>query len=101
MDKLIGDLMSNTLRIPCPFMMSFVVHVPDQVSAAGEAKYKSARATQMADSQIGKFVPVWRSARRIGILSPARSRQVTPWSGVDFRWCCSHPMAAAARLSTS
>lgn len=63
MDKLIGDLMSNTLRIPCPFMMSFVVHVPDQVSAAGEAKYKSARATQMADSQIGKFVPVWRERK--------------------------------------
>jgi len=63
MDKLIGDLMSNTLRIPCPFMMTFNVHVPDQVSAAGEAKYKSARATQMADSQMGKFVPVWKERK--------------------------------------
>ena len=63
MDKLIGDLMSNTLRIPCPFMMTFTVHVPDQVSAAGEAKYKSARATQMADSQMGKFVPVWKERK--------------------------------------
>jgi len=63
MDKLIGDLMSNTLRIPCPFLMTFNVHVPDQVSAAGEAKYKSARATQMADSQMGKFVPVWKERK--------------------------------------
>ena len=63
MDKLIGDLMSNTLRIPCPFMMTFNVHVPDQVSAASEAKYKSARATQMADSQMGKFVPVWKERK--------------------------------------
>lgn len=63
MDKLIGDLMSNTLRIPCPFLMTFTVHVPDQVSAAGEAKYKSARATQMADSQMGKFVPVWKERK--------------------------------------
>lgn len=63
MDKLIGDLMSNTLRIPCPFMMTFTVHIPDQVSAAGEAKYKSARATQMADSQMGRFVPVWKERK--------------------------------------
>jgi len=63
MDKLIGDVMSNTLRIPCPFLMTFNVHVPDQVSASGEAKYKSARATQMADSQIGKFVPVWKERK--------------------------------------
>ena len=63
MDKLIGDVMSNTLRIPCPFMMTFIVHVPDQVTASGEAKYKSARATQMADSQIGKFVPVWKERK--------------------------------------
>lgn len=63
MDKLIGDLMSNTLRIPCPFLMTFNVFVPDQVSAAGEAKYKSARATQMADSPMGKFVPVWKDRK--------------------------------------
>ena len=63
MDKLIGDVMSNTLRIPCPFLMTFIVHVPDQVAASGEAKYKSARATQMADSQIGKFVPVWKERK--------------------------------------
>lgn len=63
MDKLIGDVMSNTLRIPCPFLMTFIVHVPDQVAASGEAKYKSARATQMADSPIGKFVPVWKDRK--------------------------------------
>ncbi|MDH5181627.1 MAG: conjugal transfer protein TraC, partial [Gammaproteobacteria bacterium] len=63
MDKLIGDVMSNTLRIPCPFMMTFIVHIPDQVAASGEAKYKSARATQMADSQMGKYVPVWKDRK--------------------------------------
>ncbi|MEX0914726.1 MAG: type IV secretion system protein TraC [Wenzhouxiangellaceae bacterium] len=64
MSDLIGDLFSNTLRLPCPFLYTFTVHMPDQVSAAHGAKMKAARATQMADSAMGRFLPAWRERKQ-------------------------------------
>lgn len=64
MSDLIGDLFSNTLRLPCPFLYTLTVHMPDQVSAAHGAKMKAARATQMADSAMGRFLPAWRERKQ-------------------------------------
>ncbi len=64
MSDLIGDLFSNTLRLPCPFLYTFTVHMPDQISAAHGAKMKAARATQMADSAMGRFLPAWRERKQ-------------------------------------
>lgn len=64
MSDLIGDLFSNTLRLPCPFLHTLTVHMPDQVSAAHGAKMKAARATQMADSSMGRFLPAWRERKQ-------------------------------------
>lgn len=64
MSELIGDLFSNTLRLPCPFLYTLTVHMPDQVSAAHGARMKAARATQMADSAMGRFLPAWRERKQ-------------------------------------
>lgn len=64
MSDLIGDLFSNTLRLSCPFLYTLTVHMPDQVSAAHGAKMKAARATQMADSAMGRFLPAWRERKQ-------------------------------------
>jgi conjugal transfer ATP-binding protein TraC len=61
--ELIGSFSNNILRIPCPFIMTLNVHVPDQVSAKGKVKRKSMRATQMADSEISKYVPQWKERK--------------------------------------
>lgn len=64
MGDLIGDLFGNSLRLPCPFLYTLTVHMPDQVSAAHGARMKAARATQMADSAMGRFLPAWRERRQ-------------------------------------
>ena len=64
MGELTGDLLSNTLRLPCPFLYTLTVHVPDQVIAAHGARIKAARATQMADSPMGRFLPAWRERKQ-------------------------------------
>ena len=64
MAELIGDMNKDSRRIPCPFMMTLTVHMPDYASAMAKAKTKSTRATQMADSPISRFVPVWGKRKR-------------------------------------
>ena len=64
MGELIGALTNNTLRLPCPVLYTQTIVVGDPVSAAGSAKLKSARATQMNDTPMGKFVPAWRERKK-------------------------------------
>ncbi|MBK9132431.1 MAG: type IV secretion system protein TraC [Gammaproteobacteria bacterium] len=64
MSDLIGDLFGNSLRLPCPFLYTLTVHMPDQVSAAHGAKMKAARATQMTESGMGRFLPAWRERKQ-------------------------------------
>jgi len=64
MGELIGDLFSNTLRLPCPFLYTLTVHVPDQLTATHRAKMKAARATQMADSPMGRYLPAWAERKQ-------------------------------------
>ena len=63
MGDLIGDLFSNTLRLPCPFLYTLNIIVPDQVAAANKAKYKTARAQQMNESPIGRYLPAWKERK--------------------------------------
>ena len=60
MMDMIGDLFTNNLRLPCPFMHSVSIHVIDQSHSATEIQVKTMRSTQMADSPVGRFVPIWR-----------------------------------------
>ncbi len=64
MGDLIGDLFENSLRIPCPFLHTQTLHVPDQLGAGNRAKLKAARAQQMAESPVGRFLPAWRERQR-------------------------------------
>lgn len=59
-----GAFFNRVMRIACPFMMTLVCHIPDQVSAQGVAKQRVLRATQMRDSPIGRYVPAWKERAR-------------------------------------
>ncbi len=61
--ELIGALFSNVQRLPCPVLYTQTIHVTDQVAALGSARLKAARATQMMDSPVGRFVPVWKERK--------------------------------------
>lgn len=61
---LIGSFLKNILRIPCPFIITLTVNIPDQLSAKGMVKRKFTRATQMADSPIAKYATQWRERKR-------------------------------------
>lgn len=64
MGELVGSLLNNTLRFPCPVMFTQTVLFGDQTAAAGNAKVKGLRATQMTDSPMGRFVPAWKDRKR-------------------------------------
>lgn len=61
--NLIGDFFTDTLRILAPFLHTLTIHVPDQAKELGRTRTKTARATQMADSPLGKYVPAWSERR--------------------------------------
>ncbi|MBF0315143.1 MAG: type IV secretion system protein TraC [Oligoflexia bacterium] len=60
---LIGSYFKNILRIPCPFIITLTVNIPDQLSAKGMVKRKFTRATQMADSPMAKYATQWRDRK--------------------------------------
>ena len=62
--KLIGDPFNNILRLPCPFILTLCVNIPDQIYIKGKIKRQSARATQMVDSPAVKYVPEWILRKR-------------------------------------
>lgn len=62
--ELIGSSLNNILRIPCPFVLTLSVLVPDQLTAKGLVKAKFTRATQMADSPISKYATQWKERKR-------------------------------------
>lgn len=64
MGNLIGDMYSNLLRIPCPFIQSVTAEMGDPVAMGAKAKFKAARATQMVESPLGKFVPAWAERKQ-------------------------------------
>ncbi len=63
MSELVGDFFQDALRIPCPYLFTVNIHIPDQVSAKNVTKLKAARATQASESALGRFVPVWRDKK--------------------------------------
>lgn len=84
MTDLAGDLYTNNLRVPCPFLHVLNVIVPDQAGVQGRAQVQAMRATQMADSPVGRFMPVWRERRDdwrlVSRLSGSGHRLLLAWS---------------------
>jgi conjugal transfer ATP-binding protein TraC len=62
--ELTGSLLNNVLRLPCPVLVTQTIYAGDQVEAINEAKLRSARATQMTDSPVGRYVPAWKDRQR-------------------------------------
>ena len=62
--ELIGSLLNNVLRLPCPVLVTQTIHAGDLNDTAAQAKLRAARATQMGDSPVGRYVPAWKERRR-------------------------------------
>lgn len=62
--KLLGDPTNNILRLPCPFIITMTVNIPDQIYIKGKIKRQTARATQMVGSPASKYVPQWKDRKR-------------------------------------
>ncbi len=58
--ELTGAFFNRIQRIACPFMITMSIHIPDQTSAAATAQNNMLRATQMKDTEVGKYVPQWK-----------------------------------------
>ena len=70
-----GSFNDDVLRIPCPFIATLTVSVPDQVARKGSANTKSMRATQMSNSGMSKFVPTWKQREQDWNYAKARLEQ--------------------------
>jgi len=55
--RLIGDLFSDKLRLPCPTATVLCLLYPDEQRASGKAGYKVLRTTGLAESRGAKYMP--------------------------------------------
>ena len=60
MAKLIGDMFTDKLRMPCPVATNLCIDFPDEQAASGRASYKFMRTTSLADSKSARFLPQLR-----------------------------------------
>jgi conjugal transfer ATP-binding protein TraC len=64
MSELIGDFMSDFLRMPSPFLTTFTFTVPDEASENYRANLKAARSTQQAGTDLARYMPDIRKKER-------------------------------------
>ena len=57
MGGLIGDMFQDTLQIPCPFLVTMGVSMPDQQRMASQAVAEKAQADRGAKGDLAKFTP--------------------------------------------
>lgn len=60
MSDLIGDMFQGVLQIPCPFLFTLNIQVPDQEIFKRTLDFKAARAVQNAEGQLAKYVPTFK-----------------------------------------
>ncbi len=58
MNELIGDPLRDALRLPCPFLIHYGVHVPKQDPLKTKLLSKASYVERQANSPIGKHIPV-------------------------------------------
>ncbi len=59
--RLIGDIFTDKLRMPCPVSTNLCIEFPDPQASTNKASYKFMRTTSLADS---KIVPLPAAAPR-------------------------------------
>lgn len=58
--RLIGDMFTDKLRMPCPVATNLCVEFPDPHTATNKASFKFMRTTSLADSKSSRFLPQLR-----------------------------------------
>lgn len=58
--KLIGDMFTDKLRMPCPVSTNLCVEFPDVERSSSRASFKFMRTTSLADSKSARFLPQLR-----------------------------------------
>src|SRR3546814_15350347 len=65
--RLIGDMFTDKLRMPCPVATNLCVEFPDLQAPTNKASFKFMRTTSLADSKSARFLPQLRTEeRRVG-----------------------------------
>ncbi|ATI80550.1 type IV secretion system protein TraC [Sphingobium yanoikuyae] len=58
--RLIGDMFTDKLRMPCPVSTNLCIEFPDVLAAASKASFKFMRTTSLSDSKSARFLPQLR-----------------------------------------
>lgn len=58
--RLIGDMFTDKLRMPCPVSTNLCLEYPDVQAATSKASFKFLRTTSLADSRSSRFLPQLR-----------------------------------------
>jgi conjugal transfer ATP-binding protein TraC len=58
--RLIGDMFTDKLRMPCPIATNLCVEFPDPQALTNKAGFKFMRTTSLADSKSARFLPQLR-----------------------------------------
>jgi len=58
--RLIGDMFTDKLRMPCPVATNLCIEFPDLQASTSKASFKFMRTTSLADSKSSRFLPQLR-----------------------------------------
>src|SRR3546814_9777750 len=58
--RLIGDMFTDKLRMPCPVATNLCVEFTDPLASSNKASFKFMRTTSLADSKSSRFLPQLR-----------------------------------------
>ena len=60
MAKLVGDMFTDKLRMPCPVATNLCIEYPDTQASSNKASFKFMRTTSLADTRSARFLPQLR-----------------------------------------
>ena len=73
--RLIGDLFTDKLRLPCPVATTLCLIYPDATAASNKASYKFMRTSSLSDTRSAKFLPQLKDQSREWELVQEELRQ--------------------------
>lgn len=73
--RLIGDLFTDKLRLPCPVATTLCLIYPEATASANKASYKYMRTSSLADSKSARFLPQLKDQSREWQLVQEELRQ--------------------------
>ena len=73
--RLIGDLFTDKLRLPCPVATTLCLIYPDATASSNKASYKYMRTSSLSDSKSARFLPQLKEQSREWQLVQEELRQ--------------------------